>query len=324
MFVILFSIHLKGFLTESPYWYTQFTDPLCSKHWWTNLLYINNFYPTDTGEMCIGWSWYLANDMQFFVITPFLILPLFKVGWRGLVLPLGLLLEASVITAFIFAYWNLDPLVIVRIGQLIAAGVAGQKSAREYTNYVYFKPYCRIQVYLVGFLLGYVMYRYRNTKERTPNWIWTLIGWSAATVLAMLLVYGPHKSTLPGATEWNAAEKVLFGTFQRFLWGLVLAWVTYACHYGAGGLVQKFLSAKFWIPLSRLTYNVYLIHLIILALMFYGAQEPLHYDLYTASYYFLANVMLSYGAAYILCVAIEFPCANLEELVLKYIRKFRN
>ena len=170
--------------------------------------------------------------MQFFVITPFLILPLFKVGWRGVVLPLGLLLEASVITAFIFAYWNIDPLAIMKIG----TEGRGQTSFKEYMNYVYFKPYCRIQVYLVGFLLGYVMYRYRNTKTRTPNWIWTLVGWSAAAVLAMLLVYGPHKSILPGAMEWNAAEKVLFGTFQRFLWGLVLAWVTYACHYGAGGL----------------------------------------------------------------------------------------
>ena len=51
MFVILFAIYLKGFLTESPYWHKQFTDLSCSKYWWTNLLYINNFYPRDTGEM---------------------------------------------------------------------------------------------------------------------------------------------------------------------------------------------------------------------------------------------------------------------------------
>ena len=48
-----------------------------------------------------------------------------------------------------------------------------QKSLKEYMRYVYFKPYCRIQVYLVGFLLGYIMYRYRNTKARTPNWVST-------------------------------------------------------------------------------------------------------------------------------------------------------
>ncbi|CAB3987618.1 Hypothetical predicted protein [Paramuricea clavata] len=190
-------------------------------------------------------------------------------------------------------------------------------------QYVYLKPYCRIQVYLVGFLLGYVMHRYSNTKTRPPSWMTTLLGWSAAAVLAMLLVYGPHKSILPGAEKWNKAENVLFGTFHRFLWGLVLVWVTYACHYGAGGLVQKFLSARFWIPLSRLTYNVYLIHYIILILMFFGAKGTIHYDLYTATYYFLANVMLSYGAAYVLSVVIEFPCANLEELILKYIRKAR-
>ena len=63
----------------------------------------------------------------------------------------------------------------------------------------------------------------------------TLVGWAVAAVVAMLLVYGPHKSVLPGAEPWNKAENILYGTFQRLLWGLVLAWVTYACHYGCGG-----------------------------------------------------------------------------------------
>ncbi|XP_028392819.1 nose resistant to fluoxetine protein 6-like isoform X2 [Dendronephthya gigantea] len=324
MFVVLFSIHLKGFLTEAPNWNTQFTDQYCNKYWWTNLLYINNFYPVDSSKgSCIGWSWYLANDMQFFVITPFLIIPLFKVGWRGVVLTLGLLLECTVITAFIHAYWDIDPLAIFKLLTNPLAVAEFGKSANEYMRYVYIKPYCRIQVYLVGFLVGYFMHRYSNTKARTPGWITTLLGWSVAAVVAMLLVYGPHKSILPGAEEWNDAENVLFGTFQRFLWGLVLAWVTYACHYGAGGVVQRFLSARFWIPLSRLTYNVYLIHIIILTLMIYGAQGNIHYDLYTGTYYFLACVVLSYGAAYILSVVIEFPCANLEELIIKYIRKAR-
>ena len=38
-------------------------------------------------------------------------------------------------------------------------------------QYVYIKPYCRIQVYLVGFLLGYVMHRYSNTNSRIPGWV---------------------------------------------------------------------------------------------------------------------------------------------------------
>ena len=47
------------------------------------------------------------------------------------------------------------------------------------------------------------------------------------------------------------------------------------------GLVQKFLSAKFWIPLSRLTYSVYLIHLIVIEVMFFDGLGTIHYDTYT-------------------------------------------
>ena len=66
-----------------------------------------------------------------------------------------------------------------------------------------------------------------------------MVGWTVAIVVGMLLVYGIHDSVLPGAKEWNTAENISYGTSQRLLWGLVLAWVTYACHYGAGGEVVR-------------------------------------------------------------------------------------
>lgn len=31
----------------------------CKSNWWSNILYINNFY--DTNNMCFGISWYLTN-----------------------------------------------------------------------------------------------------------------------------------------------------------------------------------------------------------------------------------------------------------------------
>lgn len=38
----------------------------CDKYWWRNVLYINNLFPQS--EMCMIWSWYMANDTQFFII----------------------------------------------------------------------------------------------------------------------------------------------------------------------------------------------------------------------------------------------------------------
>ena len=46
------------------------------------------------------------------------------------------------------------------------------------------------------------------------------------------------------------------------------------------GLVRRFLSAKFWIPLSRLTFNVYLIHMIVILVMLIGSQGYIHYDFF--------------------------------------------
>lgn len=40
---------------------------LCDRYWWRNFLYINNLFPRK--EMCLSWSWYLSNDMQFFVVS---------------------------------------------------------------------------------------------------------------------------------------------------------------------------------------------------------------------------------------------------------------
>ena len=54
----------------------------CARNFWVNLLYINNFNgivedPTPQSE-CLGVTWYLANDMQFFLIAP----PIIYVTWH--------------------------------------------------------------------------------------------------------------------------------------------------------------------------------------------------------------------------------------------------
>ena len=46
----------------------------CDRLWWTELLYLHNFVPFDSDEVCMGWSWYLGCDMIFFACSPAVIL----------------------------------------------------------------------------------------------------------------------------------------------------------------------------------------------------------------------------------------------------------
>lgn len=49
-----------------------FDNVNCHKYWWRNVLYINNLFPQK--DMCMVWSWYMANDTQFYVVGIILLL----------------------------------------------------------------------------------------------------------------------------------------------------------------------------------------------------------------------------------------------------------
>lgn len=38
---------------------------VCPNYWWRNILYIQTWFPFH--QLCMLWSWYLANDMQFYI-----------------------------------------------------------------------------------------------------------------------------------------------------------------------------------------------------------------------------------------------------------------
>lgn len=56
----------------------------CIRNWWASLLYIQNF--TNTLDMCLEESWYLAIDMQLFILAPFILYPVWKFKNRGYIL----------------------------------------------------------------------------------------------------------------------------------------------------------------------------------------------------------------------------------------------
>ena len=141
----------------------ELTAEQCAKNPWTNLLYINNFFTGmqlnpnsatyasrhDDGQ-CLGQTWYLANDMQFFIIAP----PITYVIWKwkriGLAFS-GLLLAASLAIPSALTYhygW----------------GPKGQgTSTKDFMTWFYYKPWTRFSPYMVGILLGYLLH---NTKSK--------------------------------------------------------------------------------------------------------------------------------------------------------------
>ena len=306
-FLLFFWWALTVHLRDGNTW-KDVTDKNCEKYWWTNLLYINNLYPWKLGKECMGWSWYLANDMQFFVIAPLILIPLYYFFPVGLAVSLGMLGVSFIATGS-----------IAGVHKYSANGVQQTPNATaeaQQIDDIYIKPYCRISPYLVGLVLGYILYKkIRFSFHWLADWMIYVGVWVLAAGCCVSTLYGLYDSW--HGHQLSLAENVTYFMFSRFVWAVGLALMVFACHNGYGWVINSFLSMKFWIPLSRLTYTAYLIHPIILTVIFYSLRDTFTYTDYTLAMYAVAMVVLSFGAAGVVAAFVEFPLSNLEMAVFK-------
>lgn len=318
MFVLFFywfvTVHLgSGPALKNSVGPGSHADQSCRRYWWTNLLYINNFYPTKFMDECMGWAWYLANDMQFYVISPLLLVPLYHWLPVGLVAVVVTLLASFGVTGFIAGHYGYS----MNTFHFLVDTAASNANVPDQSSQIYAKPYCRVAPYVVGIVLGYVLFKkYIIPVKRSYIGILVYsIVWGLAFVFGMSTIYGIY-------SDWHGhhistAENVLYYMFARFTWGLTLFLVVFACHNGYGGVVNKFLSLPIWVPLGRLTFNAYLVHEIIMVLIFSDLRTPLYYTDMNFILYIIGAIVLAYGASAVVTVFVEFPLSNVEAAVFK-------
>ena len=279
----------------------------CRTYWWSNLIYINNFYPGygNTGE-CMGWGWYLANDMQFYVFICPIIILLYKYRkLAGITSGVFLVIACVVIRAVIVSYY----------------GIIGPSSAPTKhiddpwgkNGAMYTRPWARMSVYVVGILTG-VLLQNKNCRIRMSK-LTVLIGWCVATGSALAVLYGVYSYNHNG-TKMSGVATGFYKSLNRTVWSLSLSWVVIACASGYGGPVNFVLSWKLWAPLGRLTFAAYLVHPIIMFAYQLTLLTPLQFTDLTLIYLFVSNLVFSYLFGYVVSMFVEAPMMGLEKLLL--------
>ena len=176
MFVILLVAKLRPFFGAGPVWFVAADTSACSDNWWTNLLYLNNFLKTDEG--CVIPTWYLAADMQLFIVSPIFFLIAYRYGFRPLLYIVGVTIVASIIVTGCLAA-NDDAFPVFPPHHFLRLNIFFESqqeqifkfgNAAEVGDDIYRKPYCRIPPYVMGMVLGYVLYKQFSKKFMLP-WV---------------------------------------------------------------------------------------------------------------------------------------------------------
>lgn len=323
-FCIFISVSLYTKLGEGAMFYftADAFQKSCSSYWWTNLLYINNLYPSGLGDECYAWGWYLANDMQFYILSPIFLFFLYRQSKIGHVIILSLISLSIFFGGLFSSITNQQPMVLsfaAAVPQMGGRGGDGNSTIlqeKKYGNFVtdiYTKPYVRMGAYLVGFIVGYFLHKHRSSKIKLPK-IFVFAGWTASTLIACLLIFGLYP-TFKKREGLNNNVAAFYNALARPLWSVVMGWITIACVNGYGGPVNKFLSWKIFIPLSRLTYTSYLVHPLILVYTYTSVETMLHVDMYILVVYYIGQLVLTHMIAYIVAMLVEFPSSNMIKLL---------
>ena len=110
-------------------------------------------------------------------------------------------------------------------------------------------------------------------------------------------------------------QSALYSAFSRPLWACATGWMIFACITKHGGIFESILSARCFVPLSRLTYPAFLIHPIVMAVFYGSRQSSFHFSHYLMLYLILGNIVITYASAFILSALFELPLLSAERAI---------
>jgi len=162
-------------------------------------------------------------------------------------------------------------------------------------------------------LTGYLLIRTRRAFRMKIKFV--IMGW-VVSILTLLFVvslfYGFY-----GLQQNKNIAGTLYVILGRTAWGLANAWIVVACVTGYGGWFNTLLSWKLWVPFARLTYAAYLFHPMIIRIVYANAVTPTHVSFVLIACFYIGNLVLSYGVAFIVYMTLETPTRQLEKLIFK-------
>uniref|UniRef100_A0A914ULF1 Nose resistant-to-fluoxetine protein N-terminal domain-containing protein n=1 Tax=Plectus sambesii TaxID=2011161 RepID=A0A914ULF1_9BILA len=188
MIIMGLDVTLFTHFSDGPFW-RPIEKNYCRISWWTNFIYMNNFLLQHV-EQCMGWTWYLANDFQFYCFSPILLVLLWKRDWIGIGFSGALIFVASGIKLAITLVNDYPP------APLLTKNLQIVKDLSSYWPDLYIKPYTRCSPYIIGVLVGYFLYKY-GLELKMKKWQVGL-GWTLSTIGGLWSVFGLYDYSLTG------------------------------------------------------------------------------------------------------------------------------
>ena len=277
---------------------------------WYHIIFFYNDFDSLADISCMGHTWYLAMDTQFFILSPIIILTIYNYFLPGLITILSIMFLSFGIQYIVLYYYQISSAII--------------NYSREYMNDYYVMPYCRVSPWMFGILIGYIYFKHRmnesesmkNLEDRLKrNWIlkhiFNLVGILGMVWIIMEVGFMDRKGK-----DINRFFDVTYLTFSRFLFVFFLWMSILPTVLGFPNIITKILGLNIFNILAKPTYTIYLLHFILITYFKDNVKAGIRLD-YMYLHIDVVNYLVwSFVLACCCNIIIEFPIFNLEKFFL--------
>jgi peptidoglycan/LPS O-acetylase OafA/YrhL len=167
--------------------------------------------------------------MQLFILSPLILLPL-KRKPKWTLVGLVVLVVAGIVAPFAVAFH-----------QELTAFLFGDKdNVEKYMFSYYEQTYGRFGAYVIGMILGYLIYKFKkNGVEIKFKWFTALSLWIICLAGGLACVYAGHGTMV---SEYNKWSHSLYIAFNRPAWALAISGIIFLCVAGYGGEITGVVS----------------------------------------------------------------------------------
>lgn len=296
--VLLCFFTLVPLLGSGPIWKEKIVPEVaaCRRNWWAVLLNVNNFVHSE--RMCLPSLWYISADWQLHCALFLIVFLLMRRPAFGGMAAFAAVVIFGVIIGVQTTLSGYPPTMLPLYAE--------RSRVMAMVQDVVMRPYTHAGPFTVGMCTAFLIFKYPGTRltkvAQATLWL--------ASALCMAL-------SLFATWKWNRnveasdLETLLYSSLHRTAWALGLGWTVYACLTDRCALVNQVLSWKAWLPLSRLTYGVYLAHPIVLDFQMWTIRERIFGSHMSMLYLFSGNLAISMGVAVVFYLAFEAPFRKL-------------
>ncbi|KAI6171575.1 Nose resistant to fluoxetine protein 6 [Aphelenchoides bicaudatus] len=333
MYVLLFLTVRLSVSHWHPMWPP--TDPAvqCPTHWPTNILLMNSL----VGNMCMPWTWYISCEFIFYLFAPLFLIGMHKNRKVCFFLSVSTILASSLANAWTMHVYNFPPTPLVFTWNVPALKPSSlfNPNFMEQHLIMYIKPWYRVGPYIVGLLLGYYLSelaRMEKPPRRSSRFM--AIGWLASFVGAFWALFGVWPATQVCNLQTTITQLIQFqaynwpiyhyvyGALHRTVFAASFGFLIYACQTERAQILNSVLGSRLLLPLSSLSYSVYLVHLIAIAFTYMWEPFPMWFTSKWPLFgHCLIQLFISYLMAGRVTLVAELPVLHIERILKQWARQ---